>query len=38
MTMEEIFLVTGAWVLLFGTALGFLVYWIFEKDGGGSGE
>jgi hypothetical protein len=32
MTMEQVFIRTGIWVLLIGIGLGFLVEWIFRKE------
>lgn len=32
LTMEEIFIATFIGVIIAGAALGFLIYWLFEKD------
>ena len=32
LTMEETFIATGLLIVVIGTAMGFLVYWAFEKD------
>ncbi len=34
LTMEETFIVTGIAVLVVGAAVGFLAYWIGEKENG----
>ena len=31
-TMEEVFIVTGIFILLLGVAIGLLIWWIFEKE------
>lgn len=38
LTMEEVFIVTGIFILLLGVALGLLIGWIFEKENERDGE